>query len=169
MVSFYYPFEVIDRLYKFRISPAIMEKREFRKVKPMSCGETLTHPYTCQNILEHQLDFPQFQYEGDTVHSMYSDRMVEWDPAKYETLRRKHIGDTRQDWLANLDPYRIKLFLEDFLAEPIDGFRSIRFTHLGNGYPLWAFETYKKAQSSPEQKVYSGQSGPLVSMDAEEW
>lgn len=139
---------------------------EFRKVKPMDCGETFAKPYSAQNILEDQLDFPQFFYEEDTVHTMYSDRMLDWDWDKYNALRQKHFGNKGQNWNCSLDPKKIKAFLEDYMGESIDGFRNTRFTHLGNGFPVWFFETYKRSDPSPKQKVYSGQSGPLVSMDA---
>ena len=116
-----------------------------------------------RDALELQSCFPQFYFEGDVTHGIYSDIMERWDPGKYKDLYLKHFGNVSLSW-ESPDPEKTKDFLEDYLDEEIDGFRVIRLADTRERYRLWRLETYKKASSSPSQVVYSGNDGPLVAV-----
>lgn len=143
-----------------------IERFEFAKVGLMEYEMFTGNRNSIQNVLECQYKFPQFFYTGDTVHDMYSDRMMQWDFKKYNNSRRRHFGDESQCWFSP-DMIKTKLFLEDYLEDEINGFRVVRFTNVSNGNPLWRFDTYKKGPNSPEQETYSGMEGPLLEIDPE--
>ncbi|MFA5175774.1 MAG: hypothetical protein WC413_00745 [Candidatus Nanoarchaeia archaeon] len=138
---------------------AQITKTEFSKVKPMACGETISHPYTAQNILEDQLNFPQFHFPLDKVDSIYSDRMKQWDREKYEKLLKKYFNKGK-GFSSNMK--KTSKFLEEYFGIKIDGFRIVRFTNVSSGYPVWRFDIYTRGKKSPKQEVYSGQEGPLM-------
>jgi hypothetical protein len=112
--------------------------------------EGITQSYNVQNVLVDQYNFPQFYYEGDTIHSMYTDRMQMWDIDKYTALIQKNFGRDSVCWSDALDQSKVKRFLEDYIGEPIDGYRNVRFTNVNNGYPVFRFDTYRKGGNSPE-------------------
>ncbi len=141
-----------------------MGRHEFSKVRPQLFDGTISDPfavYAAPEVLEDQLNFPQFWYDGDVLYSLYTDRLFRWDPDKYNHLRMKHFGDHAQSWHAP-DMLKTKAFIEDYIDDVVEGFRIIRSAHAARGTPIWNFQTYRRGAHSPKQPVYSGQSGPLL-------
>lgn len=141
------------------------ERRELSTVRPRSMGTSRFSLTKGQNVLEYQVDFPQYHYPGDRVQTEWSDRIWSVDPKEHDRLRKKHLGDGGQHW-DRAKPEQTKRFLEDYLGHSIDGFRCVRQTNVSSGHPLWRFDIYRRGEDSPEQPLYSGQDGPLVRVDA---
>jgi hypothetical protein len=74
------------------------------------------------------------------THTVYSDRLVQWDYDKHGDLCLKHFGNKGQYWDSR-EPSKIEAFLRDYLDE--ENLVLIKITqhcNQSNGYPCWQFD-----------------------------
>ena len=69
-------------------------------------------------------------------HAVYSDRLYQWNPKKYDELRRKHFSDVSQYWSGS-KPELIEAFLSDYLGQPIKLQALAHQENRSSGYPVW--------------------------------
>lgn len=75
---------------------------------------------------------------SDTV---YTDRMWQWDPAKYDRLHQQHFGDTAQLRWNEHPPGGIEAFLRDYRERPdLVLVRVMQYCNLASGYPVWRMD-----------------------------
>ena len=78
----------------------------------------------------------------DTV---YSDRLFQWEPDKFNELCKKYWGNTRQGFHGRKAD-EIEKFLCDYFGKTIIITQIITGLNKSNGYPYWGFSfTYKSS------------------------
>lgn len=124
-----------------------MNRYEMNKVKPFSWSGV--SGYNTQNMFIAQCDFPKCWYEGDFVHSVYSDRV----PSEKWNEAIKHISVNRNpDGWTNVPKTELKKFASTLFEQEITGVRITRWSNSG-GFPLWRIDVYKKGKNSPKNPV----------------
>lgn len=69
------------------------------------------------------------------IHSVYSDRMREWNPEKYEAARKgKDLG-----WMDRLDRKKAVTFIKEYYDGKYECVGFGRACNVSNGYPLGIF------------------------------
>jgi len=72
-------------------------------------------------------------------HSVYSDRLFQWDTEKYNKLSKKHFGNIGQ-YFSERSPRQIEEFLKDYYNKPdLELVGIMQGCNIGNGYPYWVF------------------------------
>lgn len=71
-------------------------------------------------------------------HHVYSDRLYQWNPKKYNELRKKHFNDIAQLW-DNSDIEKIEDFLSDYFEKKVKLLKVLRGENQSTGYPYWVF------------------------------
>jgi len=84
--------------------------------------------------------------ENDQITGcVYSDRMMQWDWDKFNSLSEKHFGN-RGQMFGNRSPDKIEAFLKDYFGKPELKLIVIQeCCNVSSGYPIWIFH-----YSSPE-------------------
>jgi len=93
----------------------------------------LTHPYSYDSYVIWG------NSDGNSSGALYSDRLFQWNPEKYNRLCVKHFGDKGQHF-DNRDPAKVEAFLRDYFDKPKLVLTMImRGCNVSSGYPLWIF------------------------------
>ena len=75
----------------------------------------------------------------DITNTVFSDRLLQWDFKKYDTLIQKHFGNEGQ-YFDNRSPKKIEAFLSDYFDKPnIKLIAIMKGANMANGYPYWIF------------------------------
>lgn len=138
-----------------------MKKHQVTKTEPYSYGLFYSKPYSIQNMLIYQYQFPYEYYEDDYVDSVYSDRIPH---DKYEKAIKKYLKDkTTWSWDTPDENHKISLaFFSEIFGRKITGYRIVRYTNVSSGYPVWRFDVFAKSKKTPNTELYSGQHGENV-------
>lgn len=73
------------------------------------------------------------------LHVVYSDRLLQWNYAKYNKCHKEIFGDEAQMFFDN-DPKDIEKFLKLYLEKPNLELRLImNGANMSSGYPYWIF------------------------------
>jgi len=81
------------------------------------------------------VEYDSGEKSTDTV---YSDRLYQWDPEKYNELCKKHFGNMGQYW-SNRKPKLIEAFLCDYIGKPVTLTKVELTENVSTGYPIWIF------------------------------
>lgn len=88
---------------------------------------------------------PFYVYKDGSVeaeHSVYSDRMMQWDSKKYQRIAEKlfkKLGGNFRD-----NPNLVQRFLQEYNDDPtITLVAIIEYCNVSNGYPVWRLD-YRK-------------------------
>ena len=87
------------------------------------------------------------QYENKTIESnssVYSDRMWQWNPKKFDSSCKQIFGNCSQYFYENRTPEQIEKFLRIYLKKKITLVRITRHKNVSNGYPLWLFDYHEQ-------------------------
>lgn len=77
--------------------------------------------------------------KDDYQHSVYSDRLRQWDWDKHNELCKKHFGNEGQYWDGRSDE-KIEAFLRDYYGkEELQLVGIMTGCNASNGYPYWVF------------------------------
>lgn len=86
--------------------------------------------------------FVTWRMESDkrATGTVYSDRLYEWDIAKYNLLSEKYFGNEGHYWDARL-PKDIESFLKDYFEAPnLKLLLIMEYCNVSSGYPVWRFD-----------------------------
>jgi hypothetical protein len=78
--------------------------------------------------------------------TVYTDRLEQWDRAKYACLARKHYRSGTNDFERPFDAHNckghlIEAFLRDWLEDPqLKLLRVVEYCNPGTGYPTWRLD-----------------------------
>ena len=97
-----------------------------------------------------------YSYDGFVVYrngenseannTIYSDRLLQWDYAKYNRLSKKHFGNEGQIFF-DRDPKKIEKFLQDWMGNPkLKLIFIMEYCNVSNGFPLWRFDVKDKKE-----------------------
>lgn len=76
----------------------------------------------------------------EATSTIYSDRLQQWDAEKTDRLKKKHLGNTRDNW-SDVSPEVIRNFLREYLDKPqLKLILVMEYCHMASGYPLWRFD-----------------------------
>lgn len=79
----------------------------------------------------------------------YTDRLDQWDNAKYAQLARKHYQDARPFDSHNCKGHLIETFLRDWHGDPeLKLLRVVEYCSPNSGYQTWRLD-YASAKGSP--------------------
>lgn len=95
-----------------------------------------SHPYNYDPYL---IFGPDPKEKVEVTGSMYSDRMYQWGPAKYNAAATKVFGDQRQVFHGT-SPEQFEQFLCAYLEKPVKLVRVIEHCNQATGFPLWYFD-----------------------------
>ena len=87
------------------------------------------------------------QYENNSIESnssVYSDRMWQWNPEKFNSLSLKYFGDTGQHFYENRPIKLVESFLCEYLSKEIKLARITRHKNVSNGDSLWLFDYHEQ-------------------------
>ncbi len=84
-------------------------------------------------------EMPQFDNGQKAEHTVYSDRLVQWDYKKHNDLCQKHFGNQGQYW-SGRDSSKIEAFLSEYIGKDIILCRIEELENASNGYPYWRFD-----------------------------
>ena len=75
--------------------------------------------------------------------TVYSDRLRQWDSAKFEKLSKKYCNPHS---LSNQEPTLIEKFLQEYNNDPeLKLILVMKYCNVSSGYPVWRFD-YKSGQ-----------------------
>lgn len=93
-------------------------------------------------------DYP-YSYDGfityrngkneEANHTIYSDRLLQWDRDKYNKLSKKHFGDEGQ-YFYSRNPKSIEAFLAEWTEQEVKLIFIMEYCHMSSGYPVWRFD-----------------------------
>lgn len=86
---------------------------------------------------------PDFNRETDDV--CYSDRLMQWDMDKFNSICKGIWGNTGQ-YFDNRRPTDIETFLCDYFGREVILTAILKGCNYGNGYPYWVF-AYRDKES----------------------
>lgn len=91
-------------------------------------------------FLEGKIQFNGIIIESGETDTVYSDRLLQWDYEKHNSLCKKYFGNEGQYW-SGRDPKTIEKFLQDYLEKPNLVLCKIeQLENQSNGYPYWRFD-----------------------------
>lgn len=93
------------------------------------------------NIISPDVTYENGISKEDTV--VYSDRLYQWNPTKYNQLCRKHFGNEGQFW-NNRQPEKIEQYLSDYLEKEVKLTQIKQTENVSTGYPIWIFRFKEK-------------------------
>ncbi len=142
-----------------------MKRLEVTKARPYNYDELMHNSYNVQNMLITQFNFPLYFHKGDFMSDIWIDRIPR---EKYEEAYKKNLeakmGGGGWD-NPHLNPEIVLGFFQDIFSEcnkKLTGFRIVRYTNVASGYPCPRFDVFAKSPETPNEKIYSGQSGENV-------
>ena len=99
---------------------------------------------------------PYVQYRnGDNeeiTNTVYSDRLYQWDPQKFNSLCRKYFGNTGQSFGTKPNSL-IEKFLADYFGNPnLKLIVKMEGANMSSGYPYWVFCTGSKEINNESKK-----------------
>lgn len=102
----------------------------------------LSHPYNYESfVLWRKMDAADVVAKG----VVYTDRLFQWDPKKYNELCRKHFGNEAQLW-DEREPEKIEVFLRDYMDNPDLVLTMVmQGCNQASGFPLWILFYGEKA------------------------
>lgn len=75
-------------------------------------------------------------------NTIYSDRLLQWDYARYNKLSTKHFGNESQYWYGR-DADKIEAFLREWCNDNTLILIAVELEmNESNGYPIWRFDFY---------------------------
>lgn len=87
------------------------------------------------------------QYQNNSIesnHTVYSDRMFQWDSKKYNELCDKHFGNQSQYFYEDRSHESVEKFLIEYISKDIILQRIVRYVNASNGFPYWRFDYYEQ-------------------------
>ena len=94
------------------------------------------YPYSYDSIVV----FRNFNLEADD--RIWSDRLLQLDYEKYNTLSNKFFGDESQYWNGR-EPGKIQAFLSEWVGYDVNLVRVTEHCNASTGYPVWSFDFIK--------------------------
>ncbi|MEX3625374.1 hypothetical protein [Viridibacillus arvi] len=85
-------------------------------------------------------------YQKGNSENVYSDRLFQWDPKKFNDCCIKIWGNTRQ-YFNNRNPKEIEKFLSMYLDSPIKLTAITECCNRYSGYPYWSFYFNKLSEN----------------------
>lgn len=80
-----------------------------------------------------------YKNKQEYEHSVYSDRLFQWDSQKHDSLCKKHFGNQSSYW-NNRSNDKIEAFLRDYFDKPnIKLVGVMQGCNVSSGYPYWIF------------------------------
>jgi len=118
------------------------EDGKYREVPGCHLGPRTkaTNPYSYDPLLQ----WRKYNETPTNASAVYSDRMSQWNYAKYRELMEKHfagIGNDRGgDYFGSRGASRIEAFLRDYFdKQDLELVRIEEHCNQATGYPVWAF------------------------------
>jgi hypothetical protein len=75
---------------------------------------------------------------SEITDSVYSDRLFQWNPEKYNRLCQKHFGNQAQTF-SGRKPEDIERFLSEYLGINLKLIVILQGCNQSSGYPFWSF------------------------------
>ena len=73
-------------------------------------------------------------------HTVYSDRLMQWDREKHDKLCRSNFGNQSQ-WWDGRSPEEVESFLRDYYDNPdLELVGIMKGCNVSNGFPYWIFK-----------------------------
>lgn len=126
-------------------------------------------------MLLRQHRFPHDFEDHERLTGADSDRLAQWDRARYEAVMRERPQPEAtgyQNWLQSCSPSRMLPFLVKLLGADSNvewtGYRILVSVNKSNGYPVYSFELFAKDPRSATN-VYSGHEAPNVKQTEREY
>lgn len=91
-------------------------------------------------------DMITFDTGEQATSTVYSDRLWQWDPQKFNTCCQEQWGDQGQ-YFGGRSPKSIESFLSDYLGKPIKLVRIEQTENRSTGYPLWRFDYFERDEN----------------------
>jgi len=101
------------------------------------------YPYTYSPFLI----FFNEKSKKEATTTIYTDRLLEWDYEKHNSLCKKHFGDKRQHWDCR-DSEKIQAFLSDWTGKKVVLVANIQYVNLASGYPVWRLDFYEEIEDN---------------------
>ena len=92
-----------------------------------------SHPYSFDEYKVYKKD--NFRSSDDNV---YSDRLYQWDPDKYNECRIEIFGNQSQ-YFDGQSPEDIGKFLSKYFDKNVEVTAIVKGCNISNGYPYWLF------------------------------
>ena len=93
-----------------------------------------THPYSYDGFVT----FRNGKNE-EVNHTVYSDRIVQWDYKKARKLMKKHFGN-EGDYYTDRSPDKIESFLKEYFGKELKLILVMEYCNVSSGYPVWRFD-----------------------------
>lgn len=93
----------------------------------------ISHPYSYEPFVQWIGD-----YHKEKSHSVYSDRMFQWDSEKYNNYCEEIFGNHGQ-YFDNRDPNKINQFLNKYFGKEIKLTAILQCCNVSSGFPYWRF------------------------------
>ncbi len=68
---------------------------------------------------------------------VYTDRLFQWDPEKFDKLCLKHFGNVSQ-YFNDRNHELVEAFLSDYLGKKVKLGMIVEWCNVSSGYPLWS-------------------------------
>lgn len=98
-----------------------------------------------KNKMEYPYSYDPFVYwrtgnPKETTHTVYSDRMWQWDYTKYNKAATKAFGSAKQI-LTGTNHEQMQELLREYYEDPTIKLQLVvEYCNISNGYPLWRFD-----------------------------
>jgi hypothetical protein len=133
---------------------------EIMKALPAGHHDLQSKPYSCQNILKKQLNFPAKVFDTEELACVYSDRVYSaWEEGRKFVLKKMKTDYFR---LEDLDDKTFmswgRIIFRDWLKHnhrQLTGLRVVRHTNVSSGYPVMRIDGYSRKTNYPKVKTYS--------------
>lgn len=122
----------------------LVTRKKFKNVKNKQ-----EYPYSYDEFLQWEKKLGDFKGYGTDkeIHGLYSDRLFQWDPKKYNQICRDVFDNEGQYWNSR-SPKDTEKFLQLYLDDPTVTLQwIIEGCNPGSGFPYWVFG-YKKDESN---------------------
>lgn len=116
--------------------------------KQQGCGMSLSYGVSADPSVRTKQSHP-YSYDPITLYrdfdakptgTIYTDRLLQWDIAKHNTLCEKHFGNRGQDWDGR-SPKLIEAFLRDWCEDQgLQLCAVIEYCNVATGYPTWRLD-----------------------------
>ena len=138
---------------------------ELEDVLPQYHPDLYNKPYSCQNILIDQFNFPLILHPGDYYTSVYSDR----DHKRITETAQKHLG--KHVFFCDIYPYEQMLsFLTEYFEHDLTGYQVTRHTNIATGRPLYLLKGFAMGpEAQNRQLCFGGLAGPNILPFGDDW
>ena len=93
----------------------------------------ISHPYSYEPFVQWIDD-----YNKEKGHTVYSDRMFQWDSEKYNKCCDEIFGNHGQ-YFDNRNPDKINQFLNKYFGKEVKLTAILQYCNVSTGFPYWRF------------------------------